>query len=1395
MKSPKVKQAVIAGGKDEYKFLIARPGGLKRYDVWPFLFVIYPLMLWFSTWSGFWVAIFTDGAWDETIIDLVDVSSMIEIDSDVMEEDFEWATVCFVIWVLVLLSHLFTYLFIHWNVDWRMRLQFMNVPFTDGITGATHCYVIPSKKGENAAICDVKSITLQREHGVYVTKHSIEYNKQRMLWSNDKKGFVEVYCPVNLPLWKYINPSGLSSREIANAKALHGAVNNYDIELPTFMMLFKEHALAPFFVFQMVTMVLWMLDDMWQYSLFTMVTLVGMECQVVFRRQKEMAAMSDMQIPPRKLYCYRENKWTSVSSDDIIPGDIISLKGGEANSQIPADLLLLRGSCLTNEAILTGESVPQMKVDLECTVSFKSASAPSPGPELLEPLDIEGRDKASVLFAGTKLVQCQGTSSGDPDEFDRSLPGVFGQSTPDGGALCYVIRTAFATNQGQLVRTIFYSTVRVTADSQEAFCYLGILLIVALMAAGYVFWHEVDNAGRSKFRLVLNCILIITSVVPPEFPITMSMSVQMSLVQLLKLKIYCTEPFRVPFAGRLKFCAFDKTGTLTSDKLYLKGIVGIPGKRGKLVDELPEVEKTTLTTSKDVNNVTAQMAKKNKSILKHELCQSLPFMTAAVLGCCHSLLMITPDEEPIPAGNPKLGPQLKTHRDRPPVSPELVGDPMEIACFKSLRWKLMDKGHVESDGVVPDKFQIVRRFPFSSELQRMMVVVKLDASSPKSPVSRDAANDQVDVNCSSLAPPVHLKGKTTHMVLIKGSYEMIRILCKVPPSEEVDRVADAYMRKGLRVIGLAARFVDDSSHCNLITMDRSELERDFVFCGLACLDCPIKADTVECIDKLIKSCHKVSMITGDNPLTATQVAKDCQIIRTPDTPTFSLDSIDEEILTWKSQSDDSVHRDEMLSFHYSELRIQSKTKAFVVTGKKMAECFDGPSQRDEILEDMFTIIAQNTAVFARVSPGQKKALLLAMNRDGDHTLMCGDGTNDTGALKAAKVGISLISGGPETKEEKQKQLEQFSSDSDPSASVLRLSDGSCVTMQQLPPHLTKKWVQLKSQKMLSSWFKNAQLDEQIATQMKQLLAEIQSLKDSNPDALLKKTIAGNPKLNSANQEKAIESMQSKLDELAEEDLPALKLGDASIASPFAYKGSSIKCVPLIIQYGRASVVTVMMQYMIMALNALTTALMLSVLSLDGVKFSDRQHTVQALFLVVFNFQFSRPPPAETISPRKPIDSIFDKTFLCSWFGQSLVHLVCIASAWYLAFLYRDPDYDPDVDGDFKPNLLNTTMWLVMTIMHGTTFVANYPGSPFVASWGEISAMKNGLIFFFGGIFLLASEWATDLNEMIYLVALPNDTYKYILLAILTGDFVMAFGVARICNKWQEIRDIEERSSY
>ena len=138
----------------------------------------------------------------------------------------------------------------------------------------------------------------------------------------------------------------------------------------------------------------------------------------------------------------------------------------QTETTIPADLLLIRGTCIVNEAMLSGESTPLLKESIELRESN-------------EPLDVDGVHRNAVLFCGTKVLQSGG-----------------GVESPDGGCLAVVLRSGFGTAQGQLVRTMIFSTERVSANNTESFLFIGFLLIFAIAASWYV-WTKGVHADHS----------------------------------------------------------------------------------------------------------------------------------------------------------------------------------------------------------------------------------------------------------------------------------------------------------------------------------------------------------------------------------------------------------------------------------------------------------------------------------------------------------------------------------------------------------------------------------------------------------------------------------------------------------------------------------------------------------------------------------------------------------------------------------------------------------------------------------------------------------------------------------------------------------------------------------
>jgi manganese-transporting P-type ATPase len=845
------------------------------------------------------------------------------------------AIVRIIIFFVLSLCQLIAFFSKFWSESLMSKICYKRVSTIDQ---ATHVKVdLKSEKykmNNRTSICDI----INHKDQNLIT---IEFEKIVYFFDIETQKFIKPNINLkNMKIKEFLHAKPYqTNEEIKNLDYKFGK-NSMRIPIPQFLTLFKEHVVAPFFVFQLFCILLWVFDDYGWHSFFTLMMLCVFETTVVWQRIMNLATLRKMRVPPHFIHVYRMNKWHKISSAELLPGDIVSVLDGstydavkeedeeEANnfvmkflkkmkelkkkaeeqrnqrslntvinkhkekepSPLTCDLMILSGSAIVNEAMLTGESVPQLKESInKMDEEFEST------------FDPKLRHKNCILFAGTKVVKIT-----PANEDSEGLPENVKVPPPDKGAIGIVLKTGFSTSQGKLLRTVMYSSERAKGDSKDAFIFIFILLAIALVASYYVLMEGIMREGEITYKLLLRCIIIITSVVPAELPIELTLAINNSLFFLQGKRIVCIEPFRIPFAGKIDFCCFDKTGTLTKDEFIMRGVV-------KSCKEDPI---SALACDED---------------------------TASILLGCNSLLH---------------------------MGSKVVGDPIELAIFKAAG------GNFHQETIASNrksKMIPIRRYAFDSSLKRMSVLVRFYSG--------------IYVN------------SFTHRVLTKGAPEVIRNLLREVP-EDYDKCFNTYAKKGYRILALA---YNDCEFFNVNTK-REEAEKDLIFCGFVIVETPLKNDTNKYIQELIQSEYEISIITGDHHLTTAKVAQDMKI--GPKDILFlqiknqtSADNSEKEV-GWADL--DGISK--AITKNVEDIRTLSKKYTLGMTGKELENLELIENHKLPNKHEIFQFIK----LYCRVNPIQKDDIIKNLIKSGHNPSMCGDGSNDVGALKRAVIGIALL---------------------------------------------------------------------------------------------------------------------------------------------------------------------------------------------------------------------------------------------------------------------------------------------------------------------------------------------------------------------------------------------------
>lgn len=174
--------------------------------------------------------------------------------------------------------------------------------------------------------------------------------------------------------------------------------------------------------------------------------------------------------------------------------------------------------------------------------------------------------------------------------------------------------------------------------------------------------------------------------------------------------------------------------------------------------------------------------------------------------------------------------------------------------------------------------------------------------------------------------------------------------------ERVTQTLNTLTSQGKRVVAIAEQFVDYDSFDSMSQSVREEfLEGKLLFLGFFVIEDPIRPETKNVIEKLADRHVRTSLVTGDNPNTALNIAQQ-----------VSLATADTQVVT-------------------------------------------GSDIKDMSEEDIYKH-AEKGAIFARMLPEQKLQLLNIIQNNNNIVGMVGDGSNDAPALYHAAIGISMKSG-------------------------------------------------------------------------------------------------------------------------------------------------------------------------------------------------------------------------------------------------------------------------------------------------------------------------------------------------------------------------------------------------
>lgn len=83
----------------------------------------------------------------------------------------------------------------------------------------------------------------------------------------------------------------------------------------------------------------------------------------------------------------------------------------------------------------------------------------------------------------------------------------------------------------------------------------------------------------------------------------------------------------------------------------------------------------------------------------------------------------------------------------------------------------------------------------------------------------------------------------------------------------------------------------------------------------------------------------------------------------------------------------------------------------------------------------------------------------------------------------------------------------------------------------------------------------------------------------------------------------------------------------------------------------------------------------------------------------------------------------------------------------------------DLEAEFKPSLLNSTVYIISLSLQVSTFAINYKGHPFMESLKENKPLLYSILFSGSAVVVLAARLMPELSDQFQIVLFPDDVSR------------------------------------